>query len=99
LRSLTPQFIEFQLFISYIFLSHTFVTSTLHCILHYNDQVYKAKLTPQYGGGEVAVKCQRPGVLETVGLDLYLMRSAAQKLRELRPDLLQSDWANILDTW
>lgn len=29
-------------------------------------QVYKAQLQPQYGGGEVAVKVQRPGVLEQV---------------------------------
>jgi predicted unusual protein kinase regulating ubiquinone biosynthesis (AarF/ABC1/UbiB family) len=29
-------------------------------------QVYRAQLRPQYGGGEVAVKVQRPGVLEQV---------------------------------
>lgn len=29
-------------------------------------QVYKAQLRPQYGSGEVAVKVQRPGVLEQV---------------------------------
>lgn len=29
-------------------------------------QVYRAQLRSQYGGGEVAVKVQRPGVLEQV---------------------------------
>lgn len=29
-------------------------------------QVYRATLRPEYGGGEVAVKVQRPGVLEQV---------------------------------
>lgn len=45
-------------------------------------QVYKARLTQRYGGGEVAVKVQRPGVLESVALDLYLMRSTADWLRK-----------------
>lgn len=40
-------------------------------------QVYKAKLKKQYGSGEVAVKVQRPGVLEAVALDLFVMRRAA----------------------
>ncbi len=30
-------------------------------------QVYKGTLRPELGGGEVAVKVQRPGVLEQVG--------------------------------
>jgi aarF domain-containing kinase len=34
-------------------------------------QVYKAQLRPQYGGGEVAVKVQRPQVLEQVREGLW----------------------------
>jgi aarF domain-containing kinase len=33
-------------------------------------QVYRAQLRPQYGSGEVAIKVQRPGVLEQVRQDL-----------------------------
>jgi aarF domain-containing kinase len=40
-------------------------------------QVYRATLSPAYGGGEVAIKVQRPGVLEGVCLDLLLVRRAA----------------------
>merc|ERR1719421_708926 len=42
-------------------------------------QVYKATL--RRGGEEVAVKVQRPFVLETVSLDLYLARLLGQALR------------------
>lgn len=37
-------------------------------------QVYRGKLRERYGGGEVAVKVQRPDVLCQVALDLYVMR-------------------------
>lgn len=40
-------------------------------------QVYRCTLQPELGGGDVAVKVQRPGVLEAVSLDLYLMRNVA----------------------
>ena len=40
-------------------------------------QVYRARLTQQYGGGEVAVKVQRPEVRKSVALDLLLMRQLA----------------------
>jgi hypothetical protein len=40
-------------------------------------QVYRATLTQRYGGGEVAVKVQRPDVRKSVALDLLLMRQAA----------------------
>jgi aarF domain-containing kinase len=40
-------------------------------------QVYRATLSAAYGGGEVAIKVQRPGVLEGVCLDLLLVRRAA----------------------
>jgi aarF domain-containing kinase len=40
-------------------------------------QVYRGKLRPEWGGEEVAVKVQRPGVLESVSLDIFIMRRAA----------------------
>ncbi len=40
-------------------------------------QVYRATLVPALGGGEVAVKVQRPGVLDAVALDLHIMRELA----------------------
>lgn len=46
-------------------------------------QVYKGRLRPEYGGIEVAVKVQRPDVLDQVCLDLYLMRQAAQAISAL----------------
>mmetsp|Transcript_88838 Transcript_88838/g.162856 ORF Transcript_88838/g.162856 Transcript_88838/m.162856 type:complete len:841 (+) Transcript_88838:98-2620(+) len=47
-------------------------------------QVYKATLKST--GDEVAVKVQRPFVLETVSLDLYLARSTGVILRQLDPE-------------
>ena len=46
-------------------------------------QVYKATLKD--GGSEVAVKVQRPEVLETVSLDLHLVRTFGLFLRALNP--------------
>ena len=46
-------------------------------------QVYKATL--RENGAEVAVKVQRPFVLETVSLDLFLTRLAGLALRKLDP--------------
>jgi hypothetical protein len=40
--------------------------------------VYHGKLLPELGGKEVAVKVQRPGVLEGAALDIYVMRRALQ---------------------
>jgi len=40
-------------------------------------QVYKGKLRKEFGGGEVAVKVQRPNVLSQVALDLYVARLLA----------------------
>lgn len=40
-------------------------------------QVYKGRLREMYGGGEVAVKVQRPHVQASVALDLLLMRRFA----------------------
>ena len=47
-------------------------------------QVYKATL--RENGEEVAVKVQRPFVLETVSLDLHLTRLAGLALRTLNPE-------------
>ena len=40
-------------------------------------QVYKGRLRGEYGGGQVAVKVQRPDVHKSVALDLLLMRRFA----------------------
>jgi aarF domain-containing kinase len=60
-------------------------------------QVYKGRLKPEFGGREVAVKVQRPDVLEQVCLDLYLMRQAAEAISAL-PDV-KTDWASLIDNW
>lgn len=46
--------------------------------------MYKATL--RSNGKAVAVKVQRPGVLETVSLDLYLARELGYQLRKVRDD-------------
>ena len=46
-------------------------------------QVYRGVLIDALGGGEVAVKVQRPRILAHVALDLYLMRQAAILTRRL----------------
>ncbi|KAF6265823.1 hypothetical protein COO60DRAFT_1633263 [Scenedesmus sp. NREL 46B-D3] len=60
-------------------------------------QVYKGRLRPEFGGREVAVKVQRPDVLEQVCLDLYLMRQAAEAIGAL-PEV-KTDWASLIDNW
>jgi ABC1 atypical kinase-like domain len=45
------------------------------------QQVYKATL--RSNGAVVAVKVQRPGVLETVSLDLHLVRQLGYLLRKI----------------
>lgn len=57
-------------------------------------QVYKAILPT---GEEVAVKVQRPGLRSLLGLDLYLMRWAAQKFGRLLPLNLGHDLTLIVD--
>lgn len=59
-------------------------------------QVYKATLRAT--GDEVAVKVQRPFVLETVSLDLYLARSLGVILRNINPEGAQRiDIVSLLD--
>lgn len=45
-------------------------------------QVYRGVLSESLGGQEVAVKVQRPHVLASVALDLFLMRWAAQAAQQ-----------------
>jgi len=63
-------------------------------------QVYKATLR-EPAGVEVAVKIQRPAVLETVSLDLYLVRKAASFLSWLATvgvrDTRRTDFVALLD--
>ena len=58
-------------------------------------QVYKAKLKST--GEEVALKVQRPGILETVSLDLCLLRKLSNLLQYT--PFIRSDLASILDEW
>ena len=57
-------------------------------------QVYRGRL---YSGEEVAIKVQRPNLLPTLTLDLYLMRWAAQWLEPLLPVNLGHDLTLIVD--
>ena len=45
-----------------------------------NPSGCRGRLQPEFGGGEIAVKVQRPGVLLSVSLDLFLMRYIAMFL-------------------
>lgn len=60
-------------------------------------QVYKGRLLDKYGGGEVAVKCQRPRVLQDAALDIYLLRRNCKILSSL--PFMHGDWAAVLDDW
>lgn len=58
-------------------------------------QVYKGKLRAT--GEAVAVKVQRPFVLETVSLDLYLLRNLGLQLRKLPFLKDRTDLVALLD--
>ncbi|KAL4854874.1 Protein ACTIVITY OF BC1 COMPLEX KINASE 3 [Chlorella vulgaris] len=58
-------------------------------------QVYRGTL--RSSGREVAIKVRRPDVLESVTLDLYLMRGLAQRLADVPQ--VKSDWVGIIDAW
>ncbi|GIM09389.1 hypothetical protein Vretimale_13253, partial [Volvox reticuliferus] len=60
-------------------------------------QVYRGTLRPELGGEDVAVKVQRPGVLEQVALDLLIMRRLAVQLKETLQ--MNTDWAAVIDAW
>ncbi|GBF89282.1 uncharacterized aarF domain-containing kinase, chloroplastic [Raphidocelis subcapitata] len=58
-------------------------------------QVYRARL--KSGGAEVAIKVQRPGVVEAIALDTYILRHAAGALRAARR--LNTDLPALVDEW
>lgn len=66
-------------------------------LLLHRVQVYKGKLRPELGGKEVAVKIQRPGVLESVALDLFIMRRASIVFSQLPG--MSAQWSELLDDW
>jgi aarF domain-containing kinase len=59
-------------------------------------QVYRGKLMT---GEEVAVKVQRPGVLETVTVDLFIIRSLGVFLRKFPEITARADVVALLDEW
>jgi len=58
-------------------------------------QVYRATLRD--GGQEVAVKVQRPFVLETVSLDLYLMRELGNRMKQVPFLAERTDLVALID--
>jgi hypothetical protein len=63
--------------------------ATVHVAVRVCVQVYRATLVPELGGGDVAVKVQRPGVLAAVALDLFLIRHLAGAMQSnVRDDCL-----------
>ncbi len=55
-------------------------------------QVYRGKLRPEHGGAEVAVKVQRPGVVDSASLDIFLLRRAAVLLSKVRVRCCSDGW-------
>ena len=79
-----------------VFFSLSLMVAPSHmctCIM----QVYKAKL--RVSGETVAVKVQRPGVLSTISLDLYIIRSLAMGISKLPNQQDSSDFLMFLDQW
>lgn len=56
--------------------------------------MYRGRL---HSGEEVAVKVQRPGVLETVTIDLFIIRRIGQFLKRF-PEI-PTDFVALLDEW
>jgi aarF domain-containing kinase len=59
--------------------------------------VYRAKLTAEYGGEYVAVKVQRPGVMERIALDTLLMRRGTELIATI--PTFSETWSMVLDDW
>ena len=59
-------------------------------------QVYRGKLK---SGEAVAVKVQRPGVLETVTVDLFIIREFGMFLRNFPQVTARADIVGLLDEW
>jgi len=60
-------------------------------------QVYRGKLRSEWGGKEVAVKVQRPGALESVSLDIFIMRRAVTLFSQI--PTMSDQWAEVMDDW
>jgi predicted unusual protein kinase regulating ubiquinone biosynthesis (AarF/ABC1/UbiB family) len=60
-------------------------------------QVYKARLRPAFGGGDVAVKVQRPGIEPVIYRDLCLLRVLAFAVNTLSVRRLGCDAVTIID--
>jgi aarF domain-containing kinase len=60
-------------------------------------QVYRATLASN--GADVAVKVQRPGVLELVALDLVIGRKGIEIAGALFPDIRSEQIIPVLDEW
>lgn len=60
-------------------------------------QVYQATLVGGFGGGTVAVKVQRPGILNGVALDTLLMRQATEIVSSV--PMYAGGWEEVLDDW
>ncbi|GLI66135.1 hypothetical protein VaNZ11_009866 [Volvox africanus] len=60
-------------------------------------QVYRGSLRPELGGGEVAVKVQRPRVAQMIAQDVYILRILAGWLRRARR--LNTDLPALVDEW
>ncbi|KAF5839993.1 ABC1 family-domain-containing protein [Dunaliella salina] len=62
-------------------------------------QVYRAKLrgSPGQPDTDVAVKVQRPGVAQSISLDVYILRWAAIAIRQFRK--LNTDLPKLVDEW
>lgn len=57
-------------------------------------QVYKAQM--KYSGQTVAVKVQRPGIEEAIGLDFYLIRGLGHLINKY-VDIITSDVVALID--
>lgn len=60
-------------------------------------QVYRAKLKKEGSFKEVAVKVQRPQIMQRIALDMHILRSAAPVLKAV--GALQSDVVGLVDDW
>jgi predicted unusual protein kinase regulating ubiquinone biosynthesis (AarF/ABC1/UbiB family) len=60
-------------------------------------QVYKARLRPAFGGGDVAIKVQRPGIEPVIYRDLWLLRQLAFVVNAVAVRRLGCDAPTIID--
>lgn len=60
-------------------------------------QVYKAITKTENGDKEVAVKVQRPNIMNQIALDMHLIREVAPFLK--RTFNLNTDFVGVVDTW